>query len=838
MRRKRRWLAGLVLLALVLALPLLLNLDAFRHEVHQALERQLGRRVEFASLTGRLLPRPGMLGQRVVVYEQEGFGSEPFLYAEEVTCDLALSSLWKMRLEFSHIHFGRPSINLVRHDDGAWNIGGFMMAPEPTTTTPPAPTLSATDVRLNFKRGADKEIFALVGGRFRLAPLPPGRWQLEFQGTPYRTDRRLAETGQIELRGDVGQAADFSSLPFRLQVELQQGSLAQLWAVVTGHEPPLRAGAALSARLEGTPADWTAGGALELTSLRRWDLPAPQQVPRWQVDFSLRYYGADHELEVTGLTVRSQKSQVQIAGRIVDPLGRPGVELDLRAEKLAFDDLMAQWAALKADVPERTRFEGDLQMSLSLHGPLSQWTGKLSAPQSLILQVPGLPDPVEVRGLQVALERGRVQIAPVALSFSPTHALTLEGELAPDRTTLPYRLKWTSEAVRLDALRRTAASFGWSPFGPSRWQGEAAVSLEWRGQLLGDEPARWEGEVTVREAKFQSPELNSALELPQVRVVWKGPGVRVDPLVAQIGPGTVSAALERRSRLGRWNVSVQAASFDLQTLDHLLNPRRQSLIQRLVSTQPHSEPRWRALSAAGRVRIGELTAGPFRLQQVEAEADLQSGWLELTHLRFQTYKGRFDGRLQCDFHESPPHYRLAGNVKDVDVATLLADTTRLADLFSGSLGADITLETEGINSRQLLRDLQGRVVGVLQDGSIVHMNLFHSLAEAAGARVDPEEKAQPTSLQSLAGEFRLAGEQVHLDGARLITSRTALELSGTVGFNGRLDLRVEGEPLRVAGRQPSSVAREALSYSYRLTGTLQKPQLTLVEPVPGAAAQQ
>jgi hypothetical protein len=131
--------------------------------------------------------------------------------------------------------------------------------------------------------------------------------------------------------------------------------------------------------------------------------------------------------------------------------------------------------------------------------------------------------------------------------------------------------------------------------------------------------------------------------------------------------------------------------------------------------------------------------------------------------------------------------------------------------------------------------LQGRIVGVVHDGTIAHINLFAAMAAAAGVEPTTGDSPQPTPLQSLAGEFRVADGEVQLDGARIITSRAALELSGSVGFDGRLDLRLSGEPLRVAGRRPTQVANQALSYSYRLEGTLRQPQLVLAEPLPSAA---
>jgi autotransporter translocation and assembly factor TamB len=108
------------------------------------------------------------------------------------------------------------------------------------------------------------------------------------------------------------------------------------------------------------------------------------------------------------------------------------------------------------------------------------------------------------------------------------------------------------------------------------------------------------------------------------------------------------------------------------------------------------------------------------------------------------------------------------------------------------------------------------------------------VTSSGGDAADEGEKPQPTPLQSLAGEFRITDRQVQFDGARIITSRAALELSGSVGFDGTLNVRVSGEPLRVAGRRPTPVANRALSFSYQLTGTLEQPRLTLREPAPSS----
>src|SRR3990170_138588 len=173
MRRKRGWLVALLLLVLLLAAPLLVNLEVFRAPVRRAVERQLGRPVEFATLSAQFLPWPGIVGRGGGVYEQEGFGGEPFLYADEVHCHLSLGMLRSGRLEFSEIYFIQPSINLVRTSGGAWNVGTFLLAGQESGKTgnpaPARPPVVSRHGRANQHQAG--------GGKTNLRPArpPPAR---------------------------------------------------------------------------------------------------------------------------------------------------------------------------------------------------------------------------------------------------------------------------------------------------------------------------------------------------------------------------------------------------------------------------------------------------------------------------------------------------------------------------------------------------------------------------------------------------------------------------------------------------------------------------------------
>jgi hypothetical protein len=246
---------------------------------------------------------------------------------------------------------------------------------------------------------------------------------------------------------------------------------------------------------------------------------------------------------------------------------------------------------------------------------------------------------------------------------------------------------------------------------------------------------------------------------------------------------------------------------------------------------------WKEFDAAGEVRVGELSSGGVRLREVQAQGTWRGGALEFTRLRFKAFGGRFDGRLAADYRAAPPEYRLAGNVKQMDVAALAADNQTMAGAASGTVSAELALQSAGTEPEALRRRLQGRVIGGVDHGALARFNLLELLAAAVGEPpLDDLAPAASTPMQSLAGDFRVGDEEVEFDPARLVIGVAALELSGRVGFDGRLELRLTGVPLRVEGREPSPRLVRLLSTPYLLTGTLTAPAVQPVEPVPPATS--
>ncbi|HSC77686.1 MAG TPA: AsmA-like C-terminal region-containing protein, partial [Candidatus Acidoferrales bacterium] len=300
-----------------------------------------------------------------------------------------------------------------------------------------------------------------------------------------------------------------------------------------------------------------------------------------------------------------------------------------------------------------------------------------------------------------------------------------------------------------------------------------------------------------------------------------------------LGENNLSVAAQRRRPGEAWNFTLAGARLRLADVNDLVNPAQRGFFERLARSDARPAPDWGRGKAVGKIRLSQLAAGPFRLAGVEADADWKEGVLSLQRLRFRAYAGRFDGELRSDFIASPPHHRLAGNFRQMAVAELLADSTNLGNIFAGLVSAEVVLESRGARARDLRQNLQGRVVSGVNHGTLTRVNVLAELAQAAGHDPGASAADSVTPMQSLAGEFRVGEEKIETNGAQMIVEGASLELSGTVGFDGRLELSLRGSPLRLAGREPAPVASKVFPGTYRVTGSIGRPEFQLSAPPTG-----
>ena len=131
---KKRWLriAGVavaVLLVILIALPLLINVNSFRPRVESEASTALGRQVTVGNLSLSILS--GSVGaDNIAISDDPAFSKSPFVTAKSLKVGVELMPLiFSKQLNVTDITLAEPQITLLKTANGKWNfssIGGML----------------------------------------------------------------------------------------------------------------------------------------------------------------------------------------------------------------------------------------------------------------------------------------------------------------------------------------------------------------------------------------------------------------------------------------------------------------------------------------------------------------------------------------------------------------------------------------------------------------------------------------------------------------------------------------------------------------------------------------
>ncbi len=136
---RRWWKLALTIVALLVAMQIGVSLLVRTHRMHAYLTSQLemafGRPVEVGRFAVQLLPAPRLDAEQVTVGEDPAFGNEYFLRAENLSAGLRWTGLLRGHFEFGTLSLSRPSLILVRNNQGRWNLERWVPPPKASAET-------------------------------------------------------------------------------------------------------------------------------------------------------------------------------------------------------------------------------------------------------------------------------------------------------------------------------------------------------------------------------------------------------------------------------------------------------------------------------------------------------------------------------------------------------------------------------------------------------------------------------------------------------------------------------------------------------------------------------
>jgi hypothetical protein len=818
LRAKRRWIlaVGAVILALFLVRP---GATRLKTRIASAIGMAVQRRVEISDVHVHLLPAPGFDLDGFVVYDDPAFGAEPVLRAQEVTAVLRLSSLLRGRMEISRLSLTEPSLNLVRRDDGRWNVETFLertaqisAAPTGKAASEPRPGfpyIEADRGRINFKFGTEKKPFAITDAKYSFWQDSENSWGMRLKGQPVRSDMNLSDTGLVRVSGAWQRAARLYDTPIQFSAEWDGGQLGQLSKFVSGADRGWRGTVNTSVELTGTPANLLVRADGLLQDFRRYDIAGMTPLDL-KSHCEAHYAVSDRSLRQILCVSPVGEGSVALTGEASNLLGPRRYAVHVAADRVPMQGVFAVIRRAKKDLPNDLQAEGRVDGTLdarsgdAVQGPgVFEGEGKtsdfrlLSESTKTDLSPDVIPFTLS-RGSQHAAKKmhGRRDVAslaepneahlslgPFSLKLGRPAPAVIQGWVARDG--YDFSVKGDAEIRRLTQVARAAGI----PAIPSSAIGAAKLDLQVTGRWAGFVSPSVNGTADIHGVQAEIRGLNGPLVVASARISLSDSETRVEDISASLAGTRWSGSLTLPRRCSApcpVKFDLRANEISTDQWNDLLNPNPpERPWYRFTSASSADGASFLAdVRATGAVAADRLVVRNLLAERVSAKVALEGGQLRLSDLRADVFGGKQRGEWRADFTARPPVYSGSGTI---DSATLnqLAEAMR-ENWITGTVSAKYQIAFAGFSAAQLMDSAKGDLHFNMRDGLFPHV-----LVASA-----------PLQVRRFTGTLAIRKGEMELEGAALDSPGTSYAVTGRVSSNKKLDLKLvpEGSPgLTVTG---------------------------------------
>jgi AsmA family len=844
-RLRKWWRPAALIAAIVIVSQLGVSLLVRTHRVHgylvRHLERAFGRPVEVSHFNVLILPSPSLDAEQITVGEDPAFGNEYFLRSEHLSARLRWTGFLTGHFEFGTLSLSRPSLNLVRNQEGRWNLerwlppakinvpGGMPAVYNVTRALgTPANHLTRIDIddgRVNFKIVDEKLPFALTSVLGVVEQVTPGRWQLQLAAAPWRSGVALQTAGTVNVRGDVaGTSARLQ--PAEIHLHWSEASLADLLRLFRGRDYGIRgkfaldvtakSGSDLAASPSGAYGDWSYELRARAMQIHRWDLTERSNNPEMNVNLEGLLNVATGKAIAHRIVVETAKSNLRgTASATIS--ANPSWEVRLDSAGVQAADLLNWYRAFQPNVDDAVTVKQYFTGGMTLGGWPLQVRDAAFSSEGGEAKIPGFASLIRIGAIAGGRHRDTLMIEPFRVAYgassaaSPNAAVTAVGKKrAPVEGHGVVNVGFTHDVAlraghitvdgyldRVEDALSVAQAFGRTLNHGWELTGAATASLHW--DWNGATPRHWNGHVDVSNAELQAAGLNRPLNLTKTSLTWKD-GLRTANVVDVDGfgaswTGSISEdPVTDFDGSAKWRFQLHADHLDATELDRWIGPRaRPGWLQRLLpsllggapapqAANEHASELVRRINADGELRVDEFTLEKLKFQQVRAAGSLDDLHLDLREADAQWAGGKVHARLTAKFLPRPA-YEVTADLDQVNLAQLPAPA-RSADRFAGTASGALHFTTQGVGRDELIERLTGR-------GDVRMRNIEFRGWDVNASVAQGEPRTGESRWAAGEGTFTLRDRGVVLAGLRLESGREATLVKGTVTFGRDADLTIQ-----------------------------------------------
>ena len=365
-----------VVVAVVVSLPFLINVDQFRPTLETELGAALGREVKLGNLHLKILSGE-VTADDLSVSEDPAFGKPAFIQAKSLHVGVKLwPFLISRQLVVTDLNIDQPQIDLVQAPTGDWNfstLGGKAKsgsaAPPPTSAAHAPLNLSVelvkiTNGQLTFRRTL---------GHWKPLVLQQANIELrDFSGTsafPFSLAAQVRGGGALKLDGKAGPLNPVDSAMTPVTVNLSMTGLDLALSGMNDFVPDVAGIVSLNMKgdSDGVKMETTGTLKAEHLKLARNGSPAGRPV---ELDFSIQHNLRTHSGTVRQGDVHMGKALAHLTGSYAEQGESMVLAMKVAAPGMPVGELEAMLPAVGVVLPAGTSLQGGTASAeLSMNGP-------------------------------------------------------------------------------------------------------------------------------------------------------------------------------------------------------------------------------------------------------------------------------------------------------------------------------------------------------------------------------------------------------------------------------------------------------------------------------------
>lgn len=373
-------IAVVLLLAIAVALPFLIDANQFRPALESRLTTALGREVTLGDLKVSVLTG-SVTASDLSIADDPAFSKTPFLRAQSLKVGVEMLPLILSRkLNVTGLTIDQPQIDLVETPAGVFNFSSIGAKPAAAPAPPsnsPAPPAHDPELSVALVKIANGRITVQKAGS-KSKPLIVDQLNMEVKNFapnaqfPFSLSAGLSGGGTIQLDGTAGpiDAGNVADTPFNAKL-----TVAHLDLAGSGLVNPA-AGLAGIASVDGSAE--SASGTINVTGtlkaekivLAKGGSPGKRPI---EVDLAISHSLAQQSGEVQRMTIHLGSATANLSGTYRFDTEPATVDLKLVGSKMPLTELAAFLAPLNIALPAGASIDqGTADFNLSSEGPLDK----------------------------------------------------------------------------------------------------------------------------------------------------------------------------------------------------------------------------------------------------------------------------------------------------------------------------------------------------------------------------------------------------------------------------------------------------------------------------------